>query len=66
MAVALDPTVATESKKAYCTIELSGQYSRGSLIIDYDGQHLGKPPNTTIVTKMDTDKLQKLFEDMVK
>lgn len=60
MAVALDPTVATESKDAFVSILLNNDESRGQTVMDFTGA-MGKPPNAEVVLKADSQK----FIDML-
>ncbi|MFS4467764.1 nucleoside hydrolase [Maribacter sp. 2210JD10-5] len=55
MAIALDDTIATESKKAFVSILLNDDESRGQTVIDFIGSS-GRPPNAEVVLKADSQK----------
>ena len=60
MAVAIDESVITDSKKAFVSILLNDDYSRGQTAIDYIGATANKP-NAEIVLAADTEKFMKML-----
>jgi purine nucleosidase len=64
MAVALEPEVVRRSAQQYVTVELQGALTRGQTVIDYSGR-TGHPPNVTIVTELDIDRVHALFQRML-
>ncbi|CAG7704011.1 unnamed protein product [Allacma fusca] len=59
-AVLIESTLVTRSKNYYCTVEVSGKYARGMMVVDKAFIEK-KPPNYTIVEKVDVS----LFERML-
>ena len=64
MAVALDNSVIKESVHKYCTVELHGQITRGQMIVDWNGV-TQKKPNVEVMMRLNMQKVEKLFEDMI-
>ena len=64
VAIAIDPSVVLESVRAYCTVELQGEYTRGQMVVDWRS-HLNKAPNVELVLKLDIDKVKQLYVSMV-
>ena len=60
MAIALDPSIATETKKAFVSILLNDDFSRGQSVIDYVNA-TGNPPNAEIVLRADSLKFRNLL-----
>ncbi len=65
MAVAIDDDVLLETDPQYCAVELRGQLTRGQMVVDWN-RFLKKDPNVDLITKVDVEKVKKLFEDMLK
>jgi purine nucleosidase len=55
MAIALDPTIATETASRYVAIETTSDLCRGQSVIDHVSV-LRKEPNTTLVLQADREK----------
>ncbi|ESO98993.1 hypothetical protein LOTGIDRAFT_158961 [Lottia gigantea] len=62
MACAIDNTIKTKSGDYYCTVELHGTHSRGSLVVDRIGV-MGKKENVNIVLDIDADKYEQLLKN---
>ena len=62
MAIALDPSIATETKEAFVNILINQDDSRGQSVIDYVGA-TGNKPNAKIVLKADRKKFINMLED---
>lgn len=60
MACLLRTDVIKKSFNVYATVETKGQYTKGQVVVDWNGQ-LEKPANVTIVTEMD----QTLYEELM-
>lgn len=60
MAIALDPSIATKTQKAFVSILVNDDFSRGQSAIDYVNA-TGNPPNAEIVLRADSQKFQKLL-----
>ena len=45
-------------------MELQGQLTRGQMVVDWRGK-FGKEPNVDIVTKIDIEKVKKLYVKML-
>ena len=50
MAVALDPAVATETRRLFVAVETGGTWSRGQTVVDHLGV-IGREPNVEVVTE---------------
>ncbi|XP_078000661.1 inosine-uridine preferring nucleoside hydrolase-like [Glandiceps talaboti] len=61
MAVAIDKQVVTKMKQHYATVELTGEYSRGMMVVDWCDL-LKKTKTVNIVTDIDVKLLQKMME----
>ncbi len=64
MAVTLAPDLILASEHQYVTVEIQGTYTRGQTVIDH-ACATGCPPNTQIITKIDTAGVYQLFEHML-
>jgi purine nucleosidase len=64
MAVALEPEVVRRSEQHHVTVELQGAQTRGQTVVDYFGR-TGLPPNVTIVTDLDTNRVYAMFQRML-
>lgn len=65
MALVIDRSVVLSAEPVYCTVELSGQYTRGQMIVDWDGL-FQQPCNALVVKELDIEKIQGLFILMVR
>lgn len=65
MALVIDRSVVLSAEPVYCTVELSGQFTRGQMVVDWDGL-LQQPCNTLVVKELDIEKIKLLFMLMVK
>jgi len=61
MACILDSTIILETRKIYACVEQFGVYAAGHMISDWHN-HFKRQPNVEIVTAIDKEKYQKLFE----
>lgn len=60
MAVALDPSVATSSRRLYVDVETAGELTRGQTVVD----HLGiteRPPNAEVVLEASRERFLSLL-----
>jgi len=64
MVTAIDPDVINGSEDVFATVELTGTYTRGMMVVDWNGQ-LKKPSNVRLVTSMDTLKAREYFDRML-
>jgi purine nucleosidase len=64
MAVALEPEVVRRSEQHHVTVELQGAQTRGQTVVDYFGR-TGLPPNVTVVTDLDIDRVYAMFQRML-
>ena len=64
MAVALDPTVATETKQLHVAVETSSGLCRGQTVVDHTGV-TKQPPNTRVVLHADRCRFLALLEAAV-
>ena len=65
MATAVDPSVIVEQQAVYATVEVTGQYTRGMMVLDWRGV-LGETSNVKVVKKIDTSRASELFDAIVK
>ncbi|RUS73013.1 hypothetical protein EGW08_019219, partial [Elysia chlorotica] len=65
MALVLDRSVVHSAEPVYANVELSGQLTRGQMVVDWDGL-LGQPCNALVVKELDIGKIQALFMLMVR
>ncbi|CAD5119423.1 DgyrCDS8035 [Dimorphilus gyrociliatus] len=61
MAVALNPKVVKKDAFAHCSIELSGKYCRGQMIVDWRNVQGKTNPKFRIIEELDLD----IFSDML-
>ena len=64
MATVIDPSIVTEEEKSYATVELSGQLTRGQMVVDWSGM-LRKDQNVSLIMGLDMTKTQQLFRSMI-
>ena len=62
MAIAIDETVATRTKRAFVTILTNDDFSRGQAVIDFIGS-TGNKPNAEIVLKANSQKFIKMLHE---
>jgi purine nucleosidase len=55
VAYAIDPSIATATRRAFVTVETDGTHTRGMTVVDALGL-LGKEPNTLVVDAADHDR----------
>ena len=60
MAVALDPTLITESVTAYTQVETSKSLAYGAIAVDHIGQ-TGRKPNATTVISIDGPRMKEFI-----
>jgi len=60
MAYAIDPTIATETRRLACWCETSSELTRGMVVMDLLG-FTGQPPNALVVTAADRDRFVQLL-----
>lgn len=65
MALVIDRSVVKSAEPVYATVELSGQLTRGQMVVDWDGL-LQQSCNALVVKELDIDKIQLLFMLMVR
>ena len=64
-AVLLSSDFVTEKQNVYAQVELTGQLTRGEMVIDWK-KKLGKEPNITIALKYDVSILQDILVETLK
>lgn len=65
MSLVVDRSVVQSAEPVYCTVELSGQLTRGQMVVDWDGL-LQQPCNALVVKELDIEKIKSLFMLMVR
>lgn len=67
MAVQLEPSLIERQHDYYTAVELGGQYGRGQLMVDYRlWANDAKPPNLSIIEKVNLDGFRALLEAAVR
>ena len=64
MAIAINNQVATDTKDVHAVVELTGQSSRGQVIVDWNNK-LGKEPNVRLVLGIDKSLFGKLMNSII-
>ncbi|XP_064650182.1 nucleoside hydrolase-like isoform X2 [Lineus longissimus] len=64
MATALESNIITKRELVYCTVELSGEYSRGQMVVNWNGR-LNNRPNVDLVLELDRKKYFDLMKQTV-
>jgi purine nucleosidase len=59
-AIAIDPTIATETIRTHVAVETQGELTRGMTVVDRLGL-LGQPPNATIVVRADRGRFLEML-----
>lgn len=62
MAVAIDPTIATETLSTHVAVETTGTLTRGMTVVDRLGL-LGHEPNARVVLRADRERFIRLLQD---
>ena len=65
MAIAIDPSIATETGNYYIDIETNSDLTRGQTVVDYNGT-LGKEPNVELVIEASHDRFMDMLFESVK
>lgn len=64
MAVALEPDIATETRRLFCAIECGGEWGRGQTVVDHL-QVTGRAPNVDVVLAADRKRFMHLLRRSV-
>ncbi len=64
MAYAIDPGVATGTRRLHCAVECASPLTRGMVVMDLLGVG-GQPPNALVVTAADRDRFMSMLHDAV-
>ena len=65
MAVALDPSVATDVQHRNVVVELHGRHTRGMTVVDHTG-YSRRHPNTHVVLEASRERFVQLLEDRLR
>ena len=65
MAIAIDPSIATETGNYYIDIETNSDLTRGQTVVDYNGT-LGKESNVELVIEASHDRFMEMLFESVK
>jgi purine nucleosidase len=65
MAVALDPTIATDMPFLNVVVETRGEFTRGATVVDHTG-HTGRPANTHVVREASRERFVALLKDRLR
>lgn len=60
MAYAIDPAVATETRRVHCAVECDSPLTRGMVVMDLLGL-ADRPPNALVVTAADRDRFVRML-----
>ena len=61
MAVALDPSVATDTRLLNVVVETRGEFTRGATVVDHTG-YTGRPKNTHVVLEASRERFVELLK----
>lgn len=61
MAAAIDPRYVTQKSLHYATVELSGNFTRGQMVVDYGKKIVGKTPNVYLIDRVDIELFKKMM-----
>ncbi len=64
MAYAIDPTVATETRRLHCEVETASAVTRGMVVMDLLGL-TGREPNALVVIAADRERFLAMLRDAV-
>jgi purine nucleosidase len=64
MAYAIDPSVATETRRLHCDVETAGSVTRGMVVMDLLGL-TGREPNALVVMAADRERFLAMLRDSV-
>ena len=64
MAIALDPAIATKTKRLFVAVETGGDWCRGQTVVDHLGV-TGREPNVTVVVEADRERFLALLHEAV-
>jgi purine nucleosidase len=64
MAYAIDPAVATQTRRLHCSVETDSRLTRGTVVMDLLAL-TGQPPNATVVTAADRQRFLNMLRDAV-
>jgi purine nucleosidase len=64
MAYAIDPSVATETRRLHCEVETAGSVTRGMVVMDLLGL-TGREPNALVVMAADRERFLAMLRDSV-
>ncbi|XP_070561552.1 nucleoside hydrolase-like isoform X2 [Ptychodera flava] len=65
MAALLRPDIVEKSEKHYATVELNGSWTRGQMVVDWEGL-LKKEPNLNIIMRVNKNAFVELFESALR
>jgi purine nucleosidase len=64
MAIAIDPSIATVTKRLFVAIETDGVWSRGQTVVDHRGV-TGREPNVTVVVEASRERFLEMLHQAV-
>ena len=65
MAVAIDPSIVTESKRLFVAVETGGTWCRGQTVVDLLGV-TGRKPNVDVVVEASRDRFLEMLHEAVR
>ena len=65
MAVAIDPSIVTESKRHFVAVETGGIWCRGQTVVDLLGV-TGRKPNVDVVVEASRDRFLEMLHEAVR
>lgn len=65
MSVALNPKVVKKDMYAYCSVELSGKYCRGQMVLDVRNMEKKTGSKIRLIEELDLDIFMNMLEESV-
>ena len=61
VAAAIDPRYVVQKSLHFATVELSGRFTRGQMVVDYGKKIVGKTPNVYLIDRVDIELFKKIM-----
>lgn len=61
VAAVIDPRYVTQKSLHFATVELSGRFTRGQMVVDYGKKIAGKKPNVFLIDRVDIELFKKMM-----
>ena len=60
VAAAIDPRCVSQQSAHYASVELSGRFTRGQMVVDYS-KRIGKSANVVLIDQMNMELFKKMM-----